>query len=88
MKTQLRNLFSPILNRFDTDDATLVYKQSHRSILIAVSLLFLFLSIVSLIAASYVSGPDSFIAFIVFFCVSAVCGIVGFLGSDQAVARI
>lgn len=88
MKTQLRKLFAPVLNIFESDDTNLVYKKSHRSILVAVSLLFLFLSLISLIAAGYSAGLDAFIPFLIFFCAGSVCGIVGFLGSDKAVARI
>ncbi|MAA75761.1 MAG: hypothetical protein CMN28_13765 [Salinisphaeraceae bacterium] len=88
MKTQLRRFFAPVLNLFESDDTTLVYRKSHRAILLAVSALFLFLAIASLVAAGYSAGLDAFIPFLVFFAVGVVSGLVGLLGSDQAVARI
>jgi len=88
MKTQLQKLFSPVLNLFEKGDGEYRYKSSHRTILIVVGALFLLLSLVSLTAAFYASQAGAWLPFIVFFVAGAVCEIVGFLGSDRAVAKI
>jgi hypothetical protein len=53
-----------------------------------VGVLFVLLSLVSLVAAVYAAQPGAWIPFVVFFSAGAVCLIVGFLGSDRAVAKI
>ena len=88
MKATLRKIFAPILNIFETGKGEYRYKDSHRTILIVVGALFLLLSAVSLIAAIYTAQLGAALPFVVFFCVGSVCGIVGFLGTDQAVAKI
>lgn len=88
MKNQLRNLFSPVLNLFETDDTNYNYKRSHRTILKVVGGLFLLLSFISLAAAMSTAQLGAYLPFIVFLCVGSVCLIVGFLGTDQAVAKI
>ena len=88
MKTRLRKIFSPILELFEKDGGEYNYKHSHRTVLIVVSFIFLFLSLVSLAAAIYTAQPGAPVPFVVFFSAGAVCAIVGFLGSDRAVAKI
>ena len=88
MKAQLKTILSPILNVFEAGDGEYRYKGSHRTILIAVGALFLLLSFVSLTAALYTEQLGAWLPFIVFFCAGSVCEIVGFLGSDRAVAKI
>lgn len=88
MKANLKKVFSPILNIFESGDGEYKYKDSYRTILIAVGVLFLLLSLVSLAAAMYTAQPGAWLPFIVFFFTGSVCEIVGFLGSDRAVARI
>ena len=88
MKAQLQKLFSPVLNLFETGEGEYRYKRSHRTILIVVGALFLLLSLVSLAAAFYAAQAAAWLPFIVFFLAGAVCEIVGFLGSDRAVAKI
>lgn len=88
MKTHLKKFFSPILDMFEAGDGEYKYKASYRTILIAVGALFLLLSLVSLAAALYTAQPGAWLPFIVFFAVGSVCEIVGFLGSDRAVAKI
>ena len=88
MKEQLRKLFSPLLDLFESGDGEYRYKASNRKILIAVGVLFLLLSLVSLVAAIHAMQPGAWLPFAVFFVVGAVCEIVGFLGSDRAVAKI
>lgn len=88
MKDTLRKVFSPIINIFETGDTDYNYKRSHRTILIAVGILFLLLSLVSLTAAIYTAQAGAWLPFLVFFCAGSVCEIVGFFGSDRAVAKI
>ncbi len=88
MKAHLRTIFSPILNLFETGEGEYRYKSSYRTILIVVGALFMLLSLVSLTAAFYTAQLGAWLPFIVFFSAGAVCEIVGFLGSDRAVAKI
>ncbi|MGV6827009.1 MAG: hypothetical protein ACWA5Q_08525 [bacterium] len=88
MKETLRNIFSPILNAFESGNSEYSYKPSYRTILIAVGALFLLLSIISLTAAYYAAQPGAWLPFLVFFCAGAVCEIIGLLGTDRAVAKI
>ena len=88
MKAHLKKFFSPILNIFETGDGEYNYKGSYRTILIAVGALFLLLSLISLAAAFYTAQIGALLPFIVFFFAGTVCEIVGFLGSDRAVAKI
>lgn len=88
MKNQLRKIFSPILRVFESGQGDYRYKGSYRTILIAVGALFLLLSLVSLVAAFYTAQPGAWLPFVVFFSAGSVCWIVGFLGTDRAVAKI
>ena len=88
MKNQLRNLFAPILNLFESEDTGCNYKSSRRTILKVVGILFVLLSMAVLAAGLSADQVGSFLPFLVFFCAGSVCLIVGFLGTDQAVAKI
>jgi len=88
MKAHLKKVFAPVLNIFETGEGEYKYKGSYRTILIAVGALFLLLSLVSLAAAFYTAQAGAWLPFIVFFVAGSVCEIVGFLGSDRAVAKI
>ncbi|MEM9256755.1 MAG: hypothetical protein AAGA91_15010 [Pseudomonadota bacterium] len=88
MKQPLRKLFAPILNLFEKGDTSVSIKKSHRPILKGVGALFFLLSLISLAAARSTGQVFAFVPCIVFLCVSAVCLIVGFLGTDEAVAKI
>lgn len=88
MKNTLRRTFAPILSRFETGETDYNYKKSHRTVLIVVGTLFLLLSLVSLAAAIYTAQVGASVPFVVFLCAGSVCAIVGFLGNDQAVAKI
>lgn len=88
MKALLRKLFAPVLNIFETGESDYSFKRSHRITLIVVGTLFLLLSLVSLAAAIYTSQVGAWLPFLIFFSAGSVCAIVGFLGSDQAVAKI
>ena len=89
MKPILTTLFWPILKFFEKNQGPTQYKKSHRVALIVVGVLFLFLSVVSAVAGSYVtSGIGSLIPVVVFFCIGLVSLVVGTLGSNHAVSKI
>lgn len=88
MREKLKKVFAPILNIFESGEGEYSYKSSHRTILIAVGALFLLLSVASLAAAIHSAQEGAWLPAIIFFCVGAVCEIVGLLGSERAVAKI
>ncbi|TNE81251.1 MAG: hypothetical protein EP334_02495 [Gammaproteobacteria bacterium] len=88
MKALLRTLCAPILRPFESAAGDYEYRPSHRKILIALGLLFLLLSGGCFYASFAASSAAGLLPATVFFVVGAVCEIVGFLGSDRAVARI
>ncbi|MDJ0740913.1 MAG: hypothetical protein QNJ91_14450 [Gammaproteobacteria bacterium] len=88
MRTKLKRVVAPVLDIFESGDFEYTYKRSHRTILIGVGALFLLLAAISLVAAVYTAQPGAWLPFVVFFCAGSVCEIVGFLGSDKAVAKI
>ncbi|HEY5734134.1 MAG TPA: hypothetical protein VIU36_05165 [Gammaproteobacteria bacterium] len=88
MKTKLQDLFSPVLGYFESGEGGYSYKQSHRTVLIVMGVLFLMLSFVSLAAAIVTAQVAAGLPFLIFFSAGAVCLIVGGLGSDRAVARL
>jgi hypothetical protein len=88
MKNSLRRIFAPVLKHFESGEGEYSYKASHRKILIAVGFLFLLISLISLVALIKVSEPGGILPFMIFLLAGILCEIVGFLGSDHAVARI
>ena len=88
MKNALQKLFSPILNIFENSKDEYVYKSSHRTILIAVGILFLILAGVGGFVAVAAGQPGGAFPAVVFAVIGFVCLVVGSLGSDKAVANI
>lgn len=88
MKTKLQVLFSPVLDYFESGGGDYSYKQSHRTILIVIGILFLLLSFVSLAAAIVTVQLAAGFPFLIFFGAGAVSLIVGGLGSNRAVAKL
>lgn len=88
MRNLLRKLCSPVLNYFETGEGQYVYKHSHRTILKVLGLLILILAIASLYFSIITSQAGGIIPIVIFFTVGTTCEIVGFLGSDRAVANI
>lgn len=84
----MRKIFSPILNHFESGEEEINYKKSHRTILVAVGVLFLILSTLSIILAVYTMQGAAAIPVIVFFSIGLVCFVIGFLGNDRAVAKV
>ncbi|MBU2916374.1 hypothetical protein KO505_00190 [Psychrosphaera sp. F3M07] len=88
MKAVMRKVFAPILNHFESGEEEISYKKSHRTILLVVGVLFLVLSSLSAFAAVYAMQGAAAIPIIVFFAIGLVCFVIGFLGTDRAVAKI
>lgn len=88
MKNALRSLFAPILNLFEGGADEYVYKSSHRTILLVVGLLFAGLGAFGLFMVVSTAQYGASLPVVVFLLVAAVCWIVGFLGTDKAVAKI
>ncbi|WP_028672420.1 hypothetical protein [Saccharospirillum impatiens] len=88
MKAALRNLFQPLLRVFESGEGEYRYEQSHRKILLAVGVLFLFLSAVSAALALASSQWGGLAPVLVFFLIGLVCEVIGLLGNDRAVAKI
>ena len=88
MKESLRRRFAFVLAPFEKGQEEYVYKGSHRKILIVIGLLFCALSLASLSLSMKFSEFGGIIPIVVFLSVGLVCEIVGFLGSERAVATI
>ena len=88
MRNFLRLVFKPILSPFEKGNDTYSYRPSQRLILLAVSVLFLFLSSISLYFGLNAGGAGAYIPALVFFLVGLVCLVVSALGNEEAVAKI
>ncbi len=87
MKQLLRTIFSPILNIFESDSGEFVYKSSHRYILIFIGCMFSMMAIAVLWVAQG-QDPGYFLPVLIFGLIGIVSFIIGFLGTDRAVAKI
>ncbi|WP_417528591.1 hypothetical protein [Marinomonas shanghaiensis] len=88
MKKMLTKLCSPILGMFESEEGEYDYKPSHRTILIVLGGLCLVIASVSLIMTLKTGEAAGFIPIMLFFLTGLVCEVVGWLGSDRAVARM
>lgn len=88
MKDLMRKIFSPILQYFETGEGEYQYKPSHRTILIIIGCLFLFLASVATVVSIITAQFAGIAPILIFFSVGIVCEVVGLLGSDRAVSRI
>lgn len=87
MRSLLRRLFTPLLGPLEKADGDYIYKRSHRTILAAVGVLFLFLASLSLLLAP--TGQwDYYVPVVVFGGAGLYALIVASLGEDIAVARL
>lgn len=77
-----------ILRFFEQGDEPFTHKPMNRKILLAVGALFGILCAVSAYMAMDRGSIEYGLPVVIFFVVSAVCLIVGFFGSDRAVAKI
>lgn len=87
MKDPLQKIF-PILNIFENDEEPYNYKSIHRKILIVIGILFSCLAIGVFFIAPAEAGLGILFPVIVFLAAGIVSLVVGFLGSDRAVAKI
>lgn len=87
MKQKLRALFSPILNIFESGNEAFVYKSSHRYILIFIGCLFSGLAIAVFWVAQG-KDPGYFLPVLIFGGIGFISFLIGFIGTDRAVAKI
>ncbi len=88
MKSLLRKIFSPILKPLEAGTDDYAYKPSHRTILIALGVLFTFLASVVLFFTQYTDDLGYFFPVIIFGGSGALSMIVGLLGTNRAIAKI
>jgi len=87
VRNQLRILFSPLLNIFESGTEPFAYKSSHRKILVIVGCLFCGLAILVLSLAQG-EDPTYILPVLIFGGAGLLSLLIGFLGSDRAVAKI
>ncbi|RDH80719.1 MAG: hypothetical protein DIZ80_16970 [endosymbiont of Galathealinum brachiosum] len=87
MKSLFRNIFSPILNIFESGNDEYLYKKSHRIILIVMGILFTGLASLVYVLAE---GEDIgyLLPVVVFGGAGLLSLLIGFIGEDKAVAKI
>ena len=88
MKTQLRKIFWFILSHFEKGNEPFTYKPLNRKILIIVGMLFTVLSLITIYFSIDKQGYGYLLPAFVFFSIGFTSIVVGFLGSDRAVAKI
>ncbi|WP_158967917.1 hypothetical protein [Paraglaciecola sp. L3A3] len=89
MKASLIKLFTPLLQQFDNNEEPANYKESHRTALKVMGVLFWFLSCGAIVTGYYAGSMISaFVPVLAFFCVGLVALVIGGLGSNGAVAKI
>jgi hypothetical protein len=88
MKQRLRQLFSFILKPLESGKVGPSYKDSHRTVLNVVGVLFLVLATVSAAMLVYTGKAGALIPVLVFFGIGGVSLVVGTLGSDAAVSKM
>lgn len=87
MKQQLRKVFFPLLKLFESGDEAFTYKPSQRLILKFVS--FMFLGLAALVVLIGQDAASDYLFPVIIFALIGFTGlIVGFLGTDRAVAKI
>jgi len=88
MHAFLRKLFWFILKYFEKGNENYVYKPMNRMILNVVGLMFCGLAITTFVLSFSLAGYGFLIPVFIFLSVGITCLIVGFLGTDRAVAKI
>ncbi len=81
-------LFAPLLAYLDQGDEPVDYRPSHRTILKAVSALFLVLATALLLLGISTQQLGILLPCVVFYAIGAVAMVVATLGSDRAVGRL
>lgn len=87
LKQKLRTIFAPVLNTLESGTEPFAYKASHRIILKVMGVLF---SGLATLVFWFARGQDPgyFLPVIVFGLMGFISLLVGFLGTDRAVAKI
>lgn len=88
MKSALRTLFSPILKHFENGTEEFAYVASHRWITIAVGFLFFVVTACSIALLVYTKSGGAVLPMLAFGTLAVVSLVIGFLGSDRAIAKI
>ncbi|VAW97162.1 hypothetical protein MNBD_GAMMA23-1289 [hydrothermal vent metagenome] len=88
MKQILRKIFAPVLNIFESGNEPYAIKPLSRKILIVISVLFSGLASVVLYLMPDDADPGYFLPVVIFGSIAFIGFIVGFLGTDRAVAKI
>jgi peptidoglycan/LPS O-acetylase OafA/YrhL len=88
MKNTLRKLCQPILSPFEQGNEAYHYKPLNRKILIIIATIFSFLASLVCVLIPQDADPGYYIPVIVFGSLGVVGLVVGFLGTDRAVAKI
>ncbi len=84
----LKMLFSPILNIFENNDDEYVYRSLNRKIVLFISTVFFLLAFALPYYMPKLIEMGYWFVMLVFGGLSSVGLIVGFLGSDKAVAKL
>lgn len=87
MKKQLRILFSPILNIFESGSEAFIYKSSHRIVLVIMGCLFSGLATLVFLFARG-QDPVYLLPVLIFYGMGLMSLLIGFIGTDRAVAKI
>jgi hypothetical protein len=88
MRDNFRRAFRFILRHFEQGDGPYDYKPLHRKILLVVGTLFAVLAVGTIYMSAGIADVRALIPVLVFGTVSAVCLVIGLLGTDRAVAKI
>jgi len=87
IKKTFRTLFSPILNIFESGTEEFVYKPSHRITLIFIGCIFSGLATIVFFVAQG-KDPGYYFPVIIFGSIGLLSLLIGFIGTDRAVAKI
>lgn len=87
MKQILRKIFSPVLNIFESGEEPFAYKPSHRTILIIMGGLFSGLATLVFFLAQG-KDPGYLFPVLIFGGAGLLSLLIGFLGTDRAVAKL
>ena len=87
VKHQLRIIFSPILNIFESGTESFVYKSSHRIILVIMGCLFSGLATLVFLFAQG-EDPVYLLPMLIFGGIGLTSLLIGLIGTDRAVEKI
>lgn len=88
MKNTLKTIFSPILNIFENNNDEFIYRSLNRKIVLFISIVFSLLAFALPAYMPQLVEMGYWFVMVVFGGLSFVGLVVGFLGSDKAVAKL